>query len=208
MIYFNYRKGDFMSKNIEMIKSFFKVIRGIDEDVVIPDMYAASVFEIDYDYLHKRGIYNLIFDIDNTILPVNGMDVSKELQNLFADLDKRGFNILIVSNNTKERVIPVAYKLETGYLFKADKPKKEAFEKALITLDSNRENTAMIGDQMLTDIKGANEFGIYSVLVDPVGDKYDFKTGTSRVLQNIMTKKLNKRKKFTVNSYYNNKEER
>ncbi len=197
-----------MSKNVEMIKSFFKVIRGIDEGIVIPNMYAANVFEIDYDYLHEKGIYNLIFDIDNTILPVNGMDVSKELQNLFSNLNKRGFNILIVSNNTKERVIPIAYKLETGYLFKADKPKKEAFEKALITLDGNIENTAMIGDQMLTDIKGANEFGIYSVLVDPVSDKYDFKTGTSRILQNIMIKKMGKRKSFIINNYYKNKEER
>ena len=58
-----------------MIKSFFKVIRGIDEDVVIPDMYAASVFEIDYDYLHKRGIYNLIFDSKF----IRALNISKHL---------------------------------------------------------------------------------------------------------------------------------
>ena len=197
-----------MSKNIEMLKSFFKVMKGKDENIVIPNAYAINVYEIDYDKLKKEGYNNLIFDIDNTILPVNEIEVPDELIELFKKLSQKGFNILIVSNNIKERVIPVAYKLETGYLFKADKPKKEAFEKALITLNSEKENTAMIGDQMLTDIKGANEYGIYSILVDPVEDRYDIKTKTSRILQNIMIKKLEKRKIFANKKYYQNRKER
>jgi len=197
-----------MGKNTEMLKCFFKVMTDKNENIVVPDMYALDVYSIDYDFLYKRKIYNLIFDIDNTILPVNELEVPDSLIELFAKLGKKGFNILIVSNNTKERVIPVAYKLETGYLFKADKPKSIAFDRALVALDAKKENTAMIGDQMLTDIKGANEYGIYSVLVDPVSNSYDFKTGTSRVLQNIMVKRLEKRKVFSRNDYYRNKEER
>lgn len=197
-----------MGKNTEMLKCFFKVMTDENEKVVIPDMYSSDVYSIDYDYLRHKKLYNLIFDIDNTILPVNELDVPESLIDLFKKLDKKGFNILIVSNNIKERVIPVAYKLETGYLFKADKPKPAAFDKALVALDAKKENTAMIGDQMLTDIKGANEYGIYSVLVDPVSNNYDIKTGTSRILQNIMTKKLEKRKVFVRNKYYKNKEER
>jgi len=197
-----------MGKNTEMIKCFFKVMTDEKEKVVVPDMYAPDVYNIDYDFLNKQKLYNLIFDIDNTILPVNELDVPESLIDLFKKLDKKGFNILIVSNNIKERVIPVAYKLETGYLFKADKPKPAAFDKALVALDAKKENTAMIGDQMLTDIKGANEYGIYSVLVDPISNNYDIKTGTSRILQNIMTKKLEKRKVFVRNKYYKNKEER
>ena len=197
-----------MGKNTEMLKCFFKVMTDENEKVVIPDMYSSDVYSIDYDYLRHKKLYNLIFDIDNTILPVNELEVPENLIELFQKLDKKGFNILIVSNNIKERVIPVAYKLETGYLFKADKPKPAAFDKALVALDAKKENTAMIGDQMLTDIKGANEYGIYSVLVDPISNNYDIKTGTSRILQNIMTKKLEKRKVFVRNKYYKNKEER
>lgn len=197
-----------MGKNTEMLKCFFKVMTDKNEKVVVPDMYVADVYSIDYDFLAKQKLYNLIFDIDNTILPVNEINVPESLIELFNKLDKKGFNILIVSNNIKERVIPVAYKLETGYLFKADKPKPIAFDKALVALDAKKENTAMIGDQMLTDIKGANEYGIYSILVDPVSNSYDIKTGTSRILQNVMTKKLEKRKLFMRNNYYKNKEER
>ncbi len=197
-----------MGKNIEMLKCFFKVMADKTEKVVVPDMYVKDVYSIDYDYLHNKKLYNLIFDIDNTILPVNELEVPDSLIELFSKLDKKGFNILIVSNNNKERVIPVAYKLKTGYLFKADKPKTIAFDKALVALDAKKENTVMVGDQMLTDIKGANEYGLYSVLVDPVSDSYDIKTGTSRILQNIMVKKLEKRKIFVENNYYKNKEER
>ena len=62
----------------------------------------------------------------------------------------------------------------------------------------------MIGDQMLSDIVGANKYGIYTILVDPLENKYDIKTGTSRVLQNIMMKKI----KFKQGNYYINKDTR
>jgi len=55
---------------------------------------------------------------------------------------------------------------------------------------------------MLTDIKGANEYELYSILVEPVANKYDIKTGTSRVLQNIMVKKLENKNIFHRNRYY------
>lgn len=193
-----------MSKNTKMLKTFIKVIKGKKEEInlIIPDMYAANIYEIDYKLLKKKGLTNLIFDIDNTILKVNSLEVSEKLKKHFKYLDKKGFNICILSNNNKERVIPVAKELQTGYIFKAQKPNKTAFERALVSLNSKRENTAMIGDQMLSDVKGAKENKIYSILVEPVSNKYDLKTGTSRVLQNIMMKKLNKTKDFKRYDFY------
>lgn len=190
------------SKNVEMLKCFWKVMQGQDFKLVIPKMYAKDIYSIDYEFLKKRKMTNLIFDIDNTILPVNDIMVPEELKSFFKMLEGHGFNICILSNNSKDRVIPVARELETGYLFKADKPHKKAFTRALVALDAVKEHTAMIGDQMLTDVKGANEYGIYSILVEPVSDRYDIKTGTSRVLQNIMVKKLTKNKLFRRYDYY------
>ena len=73
---------------------------------------------------------------------------------------------------------------------------------SLDILESGSDNTIMVGDQMLSDIKGANEYGLYTILVDPLEDKYDIKTGTSRVLQDIMIKKLSKKNIFHRNNYY------
>ena len=176
-----------MSKNSEMLKSFFKVLKG----------------DINYKLLNKK-YKNLIFDLDNTLLPVGKIEVNEELVNLFQKIGK-DFNICLVSNNSKERVLPVAKTLETGYLFKAGKPKKEAFDKALILLDATKENTAVIGDQMLSDIKGANEYGLFSVMVEPISNIHDFKTKTNRVLQKIMIKKLEKKGIFKEKEFYDGK---
>ena len=193
-----------MSKIKVMLKGFLSVMCGNKEQIkmMIPNYYAKSVYSIDYQELYQRGIVNLIFDIDNTILPVNDIKVDEKLVKLFIDLIADGFNICIVSNNSVERVNPVAEKLKVISLSNADKPKKEAFDKALKLLESDISSTAMIGDQMLTDIKGANEYGLCSILVDPLLNKYDFKTGTSRILQNIMELKLKRENKFIKHKYY------
>ncbi len=195
-----------MSKNIKMLKCFMKVMQGDEEEtkLVTPDMYAKNVFSINYHLLKKKRLKNLIFDIDNTILPVNDINISQELISFFKKLGK-DFNICIVSNNNKDRVLPVAKAIETGYMYKAGKPNKEAFDKALILLDSKKENTVMIGDQMLSDIKGANEYGLYTIMVDPVSNKHDIKTGTSRVLQKIIMNKFAKKGIFKEKNYYDRK---
>jgi len=135
-------------------------------------------------------------------LPVNDINVPTKLIKLFNKLKKIGFAICIVSNNGLERVQPVSQKLNVSYLSEAKKPNKDAFDKALKLLSGDCDNTIMIGDQMLSDIKGANEYGLYSILVEPVDNKYDIKTGTSRILQNIMVRKMEKKNIFHRNCYY------
>lgn len=192
------------NKNIDMLRVFFKVINNDCEatNLIIPNSYVKDVYTINYKGLYKKGYTNIIFDIDNTILPVNDKDVPLELIKLFKKLKEDNFNVCIVSNNNLERVLAVANKLDVLYLHEAKKPNKEAFDKALDILTSTVQDTVMVGDQMLTDIKGANAYGLYTVLVDPLDNKYDIKTGTSRFLQNIMIKKLEKKNIFHRKSYY------
>ncbi|MBQ7137272.1 MAG: YqeG family HAD IIIA-type phosphatase [Bacilli bacterium] len=191
-------------KNREMLKVFFGVMKGNEKymNLVVPNCYVKDIYDIDYKKLYKKGYRNIIFDIDNTILPVNKVGVPNELVELFKKIKKVGLNICLVSNNKKERVLPPAKILDVLYLYEAKKPTKAAFDKALKILEANTNDTVMVGDQMLSDIKGANEYGLYSILVAPVDDKYDIKTGTSRVLQNIMIKKLERKNVFHRNRYY------
>lgn len=191
-------------KNIEMLKTFGEVMRNNEKivDLIIPNSYTKSVYDIDYEELYQKGYRNLLFDIDNTLLPVNDIKVPKELINLMKKVQDLNFNICIMSNNHLDRVVPPAKALGVEYLADANKPTKESFDRALRLIDGNIDDSVMIGDQMLSDIKGANSYGLYTILVDPLSNKYDIKTGTSRVLQNIMEKKLHKRNIFHKNSYY------
>ena len=192
------------NKLILMVKTFKKVMLGDKyyTSLVIPNMYRKNIYEIDYTKLKKRGYKNLIFDIDNTILPVDDKNVPIELIKLFKKLKKDGFNILIVSNNNSNRVDEPATELEVNYLSNAKKPSKESFDKALNILNSNVFDTVMIGDQMLSDIAGAKEYGLYTILVDPLKNKYNIQTKTARILQNKIEKKLKKNKEFIKGKYY------
>ena len=114
---------------------------------------------------------------------------TKELKIFFTELRKK-FNICVVSNNSEERVNPVTKELNVSGIANAQKPKKEAYDKVLKALYATKNDTVMIGDQMLTDIVGGNRYGLYTILVEPFENKYDIKTGTSRILQNIIMKKI------------------
>ena len=192
------------NKNIQMIKSFLKVMNGDKEAIkaILPDMYVKDIYTIDYNFLKENNLINIIFDVDGTIMPVDDINVIPKLQEFINSLKQKGFNICLMSNGSQKRVSPVAEKLDVKYLADAGKPNPKAYKEALNLLNSTKENTVMVGDQMLTDIKGANDYGLYSILVEPYNNKQNIKTGTSRLLQDIMEKKLSKLKLFTRYNYY------
>ena len=194
-------------KNLEMLKTFLQVMKKDEEAInkVIPKMYCEDFYHIDELFLLSEGIKKLIIDIDGTILPADSIDVDSVLIEKILRLKSKNIDMCLVSNNKKERVLPVAEKLEVKYLYEANKPLPIAFTKAMEVLETtNKDEVAMVGDQMLSDIKGANEFGIYSVLVKPISKHQNIQTGTSRFLQNRMEKKLKKIKKFDKDKFYKN----
>ena len=193
-----------MGKNIEMLKCFSRVLRNDKKEIkkILPNMYAESFYTIDVEFLLKEKIDKLILDIDGTLLPVDDINVPDKLIKRIEEIRNKNIDVCLVSNNNEERVKPVATKLKTKYLANAHKPLKEAFDNAIKLLNAKKNNIAMVGDQMMSDIKGANEYGIYTILVKPVSNHNNIKTGTSRFLQNIMENHLKKQKIFDNNKYY------
>ncbi len=200
-----------MGKNIEMLKCFMKVMRGdsLETIKVIPDMYQESIYTIDEDYLLRIGINKLILDIDGTLLPADDIYVPEKLIDRIKTFRNKQFSICLVSNNGKDRVEPVAKALGLldSYLASACKPLPSAFDKALEILDGDKKNVAMVGDQMMSDVKGANEYGIYSILVKPISNHNNIQTKTSRFLQNKMEKHLKKMGMFDHEIFYKKKGE-
>lgn len=203
----NISKGDSMNKFIAMLKCYKNVMLNDKDEIakIIPDMYCKSFYDIDEKHLLSKGIKNLIIDIDGTILPADSINVSEKLIRRIEELKKKKMNMCLVSNNGNARVLPVSQVLGLKYLCKAKKPLPVAFSKAMELLDaSNKDEVAMIGDQMLSDIKGAHEYGLYTVLVRPISEHQNIQTGTSRILQNKMEKHLKKINMFDKNKFYNN----
>lgn len=113
------------------------------------------------------------------------------------NLRENGIKLIIVSNsNKKEKLEKVSRELDIEYILFAMKPLKRGFKKAMKKLELPPENIAAIGDQVFTDVIGANHAHMYSILVKPLDEKDIFLTVIKRPLENYILKKyLEKGKK-------------
>ena len=129
-----------------------------------PGGYAQSVFHIDYQKLYDRGYRGLIFDVDNTLVH-HGDDSNEKVDALFQKLHAMGFKTLLLSNNSAKRLERFKKNIDTQYIPEAGKPEPESYFKALQMLELSKQQVLCIGDQLFTDILGANRSGIDSILV-------------------------------------------
>ncbi|MCR5452681.1 MAG: HAD-IIIA family hydrolase [Lachnospiraceae bacterium] len=114
------------------------------------------------------GYKALLFDIDNTIVD-HGAPADARAIKFFKYLKKCGFKTIAISNNKEPRVESFCTQVGTdGYIFLAGKPAPNAFFEAMERLDVNPRQTIFVGDQIFTDIWGANNSGVLSVLVEPI----------------------------------------
>ena len=134
---------------------------------LLPDYEAENVYSLPFEKLWEMGIRYLFFDIDYTLVPYNAPADEKALR-LFAKLRDMGFAFCFVSNNGRERVDLFNEKIGAESVVKAKKPLTSGMRKALGLVHARPEETVMIGDQLFTDILGANMAKIQTVLVGRV----------------------------------------
>ena len=136
-----------------------------------PDEDYRSVFEIPYKDLMERGINALIFDVDNTLAPYDVKRPPVKISALFSRLTKMGFQICLLSNNGSKRLNVFNERLKLYVVCRAMKPLTGGVKKAMGLMNSKPENTAIIGDQIFTDILCGNLVGLTTILVNPVSEK-------------------------------------
>ena len=168
----------------------------------IPDMYQQSIYTIDYQKLLNKGIKCLLFDLDNTLVPVTDRKPTKKLHELFDNLKNEGFKVIIFSNSTKNRLKPFKEELNVDCCASARKPFKEKFLLVLKEYRYNVNEVAIIGDQILTDIVGGNKIGILTVLINPISSKDFFVTKFNRIREKRIMKKLRDKNLFSKGRYY------
>ena len=116
-----------------------------------PDEWLDSAYVIDYEKLYKGGCRGLIFDIDNTLVP-HGAPADERAIALFRHLKEIGFSCCLLSNNKEPRVKMFNEKIGISYIFKAGKPGKKGYERAMQKIGTDKNNTVFIGDQLFTDV--------------------------------------------------------
>lgn len=157
--------------------------------IFYPKGYFKKVSEISLEYLKENNIKGLILDVDNTLIDYY-KNISEETINWAKTLKQNGIKMCILSNSNKEeKVKDVASKLELEYTYFGMKPFKKGFKKAIKMLDLKNNEIAAVGDQIFTDVIGANRMGIYSILVEPIAEKDIFVTLIKRPIENYIKKK-------------------
>lgn len=135
-----------------------------------PKHYVSSAYAIPYGKLYEKGIRGVIFDVDNTLVPHDAPadDRAKKLFSRFRDM---GMKTCLLSNNRKARVAAFAGEVGTNYIYKGNKPSRKGYKKAMELMGTIPDNTIFVGDQLFTDIWGANRAGIDSYLTKPINGR-------------------------------------
>lgn len=133
-----------------------------------PMDYVKSTYDIDFKLLYEQGYRAVLFDIDNTLVPHDAPADERAIA-LFKELHDIGYKTMLISNNKEPRVKSFKEKvIYCDYIYKANKPFAQGYIDAMERVGTESTNTLFVGDQILTDILGANNAGIRSIMVEPV----------------------------------------
>ncbi|MBQ0058536.1 MAG: YqeG family HAD IIIA-type phosphatase [Lachnospiraceae bacterium] len=150
-----------------------------------PSEEVSSTYVIDFEGLYERGFRGIIFDIDNTLVP-HGAPADERAKALFARLKAIGFECCLLSNNKRPRLEMFNKEIQVHGIWKADKPKKTGYRKAMTLMGTDESNTLFVGDQLFTDVWGANRCGIRTILVGQIDKKEEIQIVLKRYLERIV----------------------
>ena len=158
------------------------------EKYFLPSDYFKEFRGITPQYLKDRGIRAVITDLDNTLVGFDEPDASDEVLQWFKTMKDNGIKVTIVSNGSRLRVSEFCDPHDIEYIFRARKPLGRSYRKAVQMMEMDSAETVMIGDQLLTDVFGANRAGLKSILVVPVKNRDGWATVVNRRIERIIMK--------------------
>lgn len=165
--------------------------------LLYPDYYLKNITKINMELLKNNNIQGLILDVDNTLIDYN-CNLIYGLEEWCKAIKRNNIKMCIVSNsNKKNKVESIANKLQVPYIFFAIKPLKRGLKKAANIMQLKNENIAVVGDQIFTDVLGANRCKMKSILVEPISEKDLIITVIKRPIE-----------KYIINKYLKNKKEK
>lgn len=130
-----------------------------------PKIKLDRVTDITPEILNKYGIKALILDVDNTLSTHHGQVLLEGLTAWLFKMRSYGIKMTILSNSTSKRLEPFAKKIGLDYISLGLKPLPFGYLRALKRLKSKRKETAIVGDQIFTDVLGGNMVGVKTILL-------------------------------------------
>lgn len=130
-----------------------------------PDYIFGKTTNITPEFLQEKGIKNLMLDVDNTLTTHGNPEPAQGIVEWIALMQQNGINLMIVSNNYEKRVKPFADLLGLPFNSFSAKPLPFGFLTAMRKMGGTKQNTAIVGDQIFTDVLGGHLCGITAIMV-------------------------------------------
>lgn len=138
---------------------------------LLPDYIFATYREVTPEFLRGIGIKALLIDIDNTLAPYEMPEPDDNIRAWFRSLKENGIKATLVSNNDRERVELFNATLGLPAYYKSGKPFAKNLKRAMANMGTDKSDTAMLGDQLLTDAAAGKHIGLRTIIVPPIRDK-------------------------------------
>lgn len=159
----------------------------------LPTSYVENIKAITPERLKNMGVNTVMTDLDNTLVAFDEPDADNEVVEWFSNLKENGINVMILSNGKSGRVGTFCEPNGFQYICSARKPLSKNFRRAVKEMNADIESTVMVGDQLMTDIFGANRVNMKSILVIPVKDKDGLATILNRRMERMIMRYFNER---------------
>lgn len=158
-----------------------------------PTWLVEAIYQITPEQLRELGIKAVLTDLDNTLIAWNNPDGTPELLDWIKTMREAEIPVVVVSNNRASRIERVVKHLGLSYVARAMKPLTKGFKEAEKILGLQPSEMIMVGDQIMTDIRGANAAGIRTALVKPVVETDGWNTRINRFMERHVVNHLQKK---------------
>lgn len=155
-----------------------------------PTWMLEAIYQITPEQLRKQGIKAVLTDLDNTLIAWNNPDGTEELRHWLESMREADIPVVVVSNNSAERVDKAIHHLDLDFEARALKPLARGIKRSQERLGLSKDEIVMVGDQLITDIRASNGAGVRSILVRPIVDTDGWNTRINRFFERIIMKHL------------------
>ena len=156
-----------------------------------PDIRFTSIKDITADILKEKGISYALLDIDNTLVSYTSPLADENAKAFLSMLSEIGVKYAFVSNNHKARVGKFAEEFGAVYVNDAAKPLLFGIKRAMRKIGAEKGKTALIGDQVFTDVYAGKRAGLLTIMVDPIESKETPFFAVKRYFEKIVLKDMN-----------------
>ena len=135
---------------------------------LLPKFIFHKLTDLTPEFLREHGVRLLMLDFDNTMLPYTSRIPTPELLAWIGRMKEAGIALCVVSNSKKPKSAEFCRAHGVDCINHSKKPGGRGIRQCLARFEAAPEESALAGDQIFTDVLGANRAGAASILVKPI----------------------------------------